>query len=183
VAFDLGSLESVLEGKFRPGHFQGVCRIVDKLLLAVKPDSLYIGQKDYQQCMVIKALIEMRGYRTQLRICDTVREPGGLAMSSRNLRLTDAEKQKATLIYRTLLFVKENIKSGDLTALKKEATAHLSQDGFKIDYVEIAKAANLELVYEWNGQDQLVALVAAFIRDVRLIDNMLLQNNTAAVQQ
>ncbi len=182
VVYDLGPLESVLEGKFRPGHFQGVCRIVDKLLLAVKPDSLYIGQKDYQQCLVIKTLIEQKGYRTQLRICDTVREPGGLAMSSRNLRLSEAEKQKATRIYKTLLFVKEHIKAGDLTAIKKEANAFLAREGFKTDYVEIAQAANLELVDEWNGQDQLVVLVAAFINDVRLIDNMLLQKNTAAGQ-
>jgi pantoate--beta-alanine ligase len=174
IHYDIGMIETVLEGKYRPGHFQGVCRIVDKLLLAVKPDGLYIGQKDYQQCMVIKKLISLKGHRAQLQVCDTVREPGGLAMSSRNLRLTGEEKQKATQIFKTLQFVKDHIQPGDLTKLKMKATSLLSEQGFKVDYVEIAKADNLELVDTWNGEDKLVTLVAAFIGDVRLIDNLLL---------
>ncbi len=174
IQYELGIIETVLEGKYRPGHFQGVCRIVDKLLLAVKPDSLYIGQKDYQQCMVIKKLISLQGHRAQLQVCDTVREAGGLAMSSRNLRLTAEERIKATQIFKTLQFVKDHIKPGELTNLKTTATSLLIDHGFKVDYVEIAKSGNLEIVDNWNGEDKLVTLVAAFIGDVRLIDNLLL---------
>lgn len=181
IAYDLGAIEQVLEGKYRPGHFQGVCRIVDKLLLAVKPDGMYIGQKDYQQCMVISKLITLRGHRTQLQVCDTVREADGLAQSSRNLRLDPGQRDKAPLIYETLLFVKENIKPGNLSALKAEALSRLDFHGFRVDYVEIANAGTLEIVNEWDGKEQLVVLVAAFLGDVRLIDNVLLSENTRAV--
>jgi pantoate--beta-alanine ligase len=182
VHYDLGFIETVLEGKYRPGHFQGVSRIVDKLLAAVKPDSLYIGQKDYQQCMVIKKVIELGGHRTQLQVCDTVRESSGLAMSSRNQRLNDDEKIKATQIFKTLQFIKDNIQIGDLSSLKKQSVELLTNLGFKVDYVEIAKADSLEIVDVWNGNDPLVALIAASINEIRLIDNLLLHNKVADVQ-
>lgn len=173
--FELGSIETVLEGKYRPGHFQGVARIVDKLLTAVKPDNLYIGQKDYQQCMVIKKVIALGGHRTQLQVCDTVREDSGLAMSSRNLRLNEEEKNKAAQIFRTLQFIQAGLRPGELVELKKNASARLSDQGFRVDYVEIANAGSLEIVDQWNGHDPLVALIAASLNQVRLIDNILLK--------
>jgi pantoate--beta-alanine ligase len=179
IKYELGEIERVLEGKYRPGHFQGVCRIVDKFLMAVKPDGLYIGQKDYQQCMVIRKLIALKGYRTQLQVCDTVREADGLAQSSRNLRLSAQERSKATEIYKTLQFVAENIVPGELSSLKTKASSLLSSQDFKVDYLEIAKADTLEIVNNWNGTDNLVTLVAAFLGDVRLIDNILLQKTPA----
>jgi pantoate--beta-alanine ligase len=181
IHYELGYLETILEGKYRPGHFQGVCRIVDKLLIAVKPDSLYIGQKDYQQCMVIKKVIELGGYRTQLQVCDTVRDSSGLAMSSRNLRLSDEEKIKAAQIYKTLQFIKDNIQPGELRSLKANAGTVLTKQGFQVDYVEIGKSDTLEILDTWNGKDPLVALIAASIKEVRLIDNLLLQHKEAAV--
>ncbi len=179
ITYELGAIEQVLEGKYRPGHFQGVCRIVDKLLMAVKPDGLYIGQKDYQQCLVIRKLIDLKGYRTQLQVCDTVREADGLAQSSRNLRLSPGDRSTASHIYKTLLFVKQHTTAGDLSSLKAEATKLLAGLGFEVDYVEIAKAGNLEIVDNWNGRDELVALVAAFLGGVRLIDNILLERDSA----
>lgn len=174
--YHFGYLETILEGKFRPGHFQGVGTIVHRLLEIVRPDQLYIGQKDYQQCMVIKRLIGITGMtdQVQLHISPTLREPGGLAMSSRNTRLNEEERKKAIAIFETLVFVKDHLKKGSLVDLKAEAVKRLTSKGFKVDYIEIADAGNLQLVSDWSGRQKLVALAAAFLGEVRLIDNILL---------
>lgn len=174
--FDLGYLESVLEGKFRPGHFQGVCMVMEILLKTVLPDNLYLGQKDYQQCMVIKRLIGLLKLdkEIKLNICSTLRESDGLAMSSRNIRLNEQERQNATAIYRSLLYIKENIQQKEVPELKKEAEKILTAKGFRIDYIEIADSNSLELINKWDGKRKIVALIAAFMNEVRLIDNMLM---------
>lgn len=174
--YDLGYLEAILEGHYRPGHFQGVCMVVQRLLEIVKPDNLYIGQKDYQQCMVIKRLIELMGLKDQiyLNISPTLREADGLAMSSRNMRLNEVERKKAIAIFQMLSFIKENISKGKLDNLKIQAASMLSQQGFKVDYAEIADAGSLQIVNDWDGKQKLVALAAAFLNQVRLIDNIIL---------
>ncbi len=174
VHYDLGDLENILEGKFRPDHFQGVCRIVDKLLTAVMPDTMYLGRKDYQQCLVIKRMMDVRGFETKLSICDTVREHDGLAMSSRNMRLNPDERILATKIIESLMIIKDNIVPGDLRAIKEKATAHLESRGFKTDYIEIADAETLSAENTWNGKKKIVALAAAYLNDIRLIDNVVL---------
>jgi len=176
--FELGWLEEILEGKYRPGHFQGVCMVVEKLLKIVEPGVLYLGQKDYQQCMVIKRLIELIGMneKVELKISPTVREKDGLAMSSRNMRLNPEERAKANSIYETLLFVKKNAANIPLDELKKQAISLLEQKNFKVDYIEIADAKTLTPLKEWAHQTQAVAVVAAYLNDVRLIDNMMLNN-------
>lgn len=173
-SYDLGYLETLLEGEFRPGHFQGVCMVVDRLLQLVNPDRLYLGQKDYQQCMVINKLVDLTGKKEKIevKICPTLREKDGLAMSSRNLRLNEMERTTAAMIYRSLQHAKENLKPGDLSALKKDATKMLEDAGFKVDYFYIGDAGNLSPVQSWDGQQKLVALVAAFLNEVRLIDNL-----------
>lgn len=176
-AYDLGYLETVLEGKFRPGHFQGVCKVVHQLLQIIPCNELFIGQKDYQQCMVIKRLIESANIHSKIIICPTLREADGLAMSSRNMRLTEANRKAALQIFETLLYLKDNLSAGDLSSLLAKANAKLSSAGFKIDYVSIANADNLQLITEWDGQTKTVAVIAAFLGDVRLIDNMLLNSN------
>ncbi|MBC7536229.1 MAG: pantoate--beta-alanine ligase [Ferruginibacter sp.] len=172
--YTLGYLETLMEGKFRPGHYQGVCQVVDRLLALVKPANLYLGQKDYQQCMVIKKLIEHKNIDTVIHIEKTVREHDGLAMSSRNARLNDFERKQAVKIFETLSFIKNNLKPGRLESIKGQATAFLSANGFKVDYVEIADAASLEILQQWNGTTSIVALVAAYLNEVRLIDNFVL---------
>ena len=172
--YDLGYLETVLEGKYRPGHYQGVCLVVHRLLNIVPADDLYLGQKDYQQCMVIKKLVELEKLNTTIHICPTLRETSGLAMSSRNLRLTAEALEQALKIFETLSFIKTNIKPGDVTALKQTAIDKLTNAGFIVDYVEIADAANLDLINYWDGNRKLVMPAAAFLGDVRLIDNLLL---------
>ena len=170
--YELGMLENILEGSFRPGHFQGVCIIVDKLLNAVKPTNLYLGRKDYQQCMVIKKMMDDNNHRISLHICETIREVDGLAMSSRNMRLNKEERQQALYIIRSLKMIKENIIPGNLISLKKETKYFLEKQGYKVDYTEIADAETLELQQEWDGKRKLVALVAAYLNEVRLIDNI-----------
>jgi len=171
--YDLGEMETLLEGKFRPGHFQGVCQVVQQLLLQVKPDALFMGQKDYQQCMVINRLLQLTGNseKIQLHVCPTLREPDGLAMSSRNRRLNTAQRETAVTIYHTLSFLKEQLKAGDLEAIQKTALDQLQSAGFRTDYLVIADATTLQPVTCWDGKQQLVALVAAFLGEVRLIDN------------
>ncbi|PWU00359.1 MAG: pantoate--beta-alanine ligase [Bacteroidetes bacterium] len=172
--FDLGELEKVLEGKYRPGHFQGVCQVVQRLLQIVNPTTIYLGQKDIQQCMVIKRLIELGKLPVKIDICPTMRDSDGLAMSSRNQRLNADERAIAPALFEALSFIKENIKSGPTNHILYDAQIMLSQKGFKVDYIAIASAKDLQLIDDWNGKDQLVALVAAFLHQVRLIDNMLL---------
>lgn len=176
--YDLGYLETVFEGKYRPGHFQGVCRVVHRLLDIVQPDMLYLGQKDYQQCMVIKAMLSLTSMNdVQLRIGSTLREEDGLAMSSRNTRLSPEARAKAPAIYGCLRGLKKNIQPGNLSALTNEAEIDLIKKGFRPDYIAFADAETLEPVSEWNGTRDLVILAAAFLGEVRLIDNLVLNND------
>lgn len=171
--YDLGYLENVLEGKFRPGHFQGVCRVVDRLLSIIDCDVLFLGQKDYQQCMVIARMIELIGYNVKLDIVSTVREKSGLAMSSRNMRLSEEEKEIAAEIYRTLETLKTNLREGSLFQIKKQASDYLKNKGFEPDYVELTNE-KLQALDEWDGHQKIVALIAASLNNIRLIDNMTL---------
>ncbi|WP_127125583.1 pantoate--beta-alanine ligase [Pseudoflavitalea rhizosphaerae] len=172
--YDLGYLETILEGKFRPGHFQGVCQVMYRLLKLVQPDQLFMGQKDYQQCMVVKRLLAIMGSKTKLVPSPTVRESSGLAMSSRNMRLGADQRSEAVAISGTLKFIKDNLSGESLPALKAAGTEKLQQAGFRVDYVEICDADTLEPVETWDGKTPLVALVAAFLGDIRLIDNMII---------
>ena len=172
--YELGAIENSLEGFYRPGHFQGVCQVVDRLLEIVCPDALYMGQKDFQQCIVVKELLALTGKdkHIQLHIIDTVREATGLAMSSRNLRLSEAEKQNATSIYKELVQIKQGIRLRSIDQLKQAAKAHLEELGFMVDYVEIANTQNLAPAQKTD--ESIVALIAASLGNVRLIDNLLL---------
>jgi pantoate--beta-alanine ligase len=174
--YDLGYLDTILEGEFRPGHFEGVCMAVERLLVIVQPDKLYLGQKDYQQCMIITRLIELMGLKEKvdIRICPILRENDGLAMSSRNMRLSKEQRAKAPALYETLIFLKQNLRNGSLRDLKKQATDDLQKKGFKPDYVEIANAETLKPINEWDARTNILGLVAAYIDEVRLIDNMML---------
>ena len=174
--YELGFVETVLEGKFRPGHFQGVCQVMHRLLQIVLPNNLYLGQKDYQQCMVIKKMIELIGLKDKIKvhICPTLREEDGLAMSSRNTRLLPDDRIKAATISKALSYIKENLKAGDTKKIKDEAKEMLLQKRFLIDYIEIANADTLELIENWNGKQRVVALAASFLNYVRLIDNMVI---------
>jgi pantoate--beta-alanine ligase len=172
--YKLGEIETILEGKYRPGHFQGVCQAVDRLLDVVAPQQVYFGQKDYQQCLVVKKLLSLTNREAiTLNIIPTQREESGLAMSSRNLRLTPEHREKAKALYNTLTFLKAHIGEKPVAALKNEGMDFLKTSGFDVDYVEIGSAETLKPVDDVNGK-KTVGLIAASIGGIRLIDNMLL---------
>lgn len=174
--YELNELETLFEGAFRPGHFQGVCQIVDKLFTIITPDKVFFGQKDYQQCMVIKKLLKLNPSfgQIEMNIIPTVREDNGLAMSSRNQLLSIEEKQVASTLHDQLLFIKKNIKNLPLSELLSKAELQLIQKGFKPEYISVANAEDLSPINNLDGNTSLVALVAAYLGKVRLIDNMLI---------
>lgn len=172
--YDLGRIETVLEGRYRPGHFQGVCQVIDRLLEIIQPNRIYFGQKDYQQCMVVNKLLQILHKEDEclLEVAPTMREKSGLAMSSRNLRLSDEDRQKSTAIFEALRYIKNNLGTASLQTLQRNASQMLRDSGFQVDYAAIADAVTLEPATGKSGK--LVGLVAATINNVRLIDNMLL---------
>ncbi len=173
-SYRLGNLESIMEGEFRPGHFQGVCLVVEKLLNIINPDFLFLGQKDYQQCLVIKKLISLMHQKTRVIICPIFRETNGLAMSSRNARLNPSERENASELYRSLNSIKENLSGDNFLNLRKQVLSHLQEKGFKVEYLELARRKNLKIVTNPNGGEELIILIAAFLSNVRLIDNLLI---------
>lgn len=173
-AYDFGYLETVLEGAQRPGHFRGVGQVVARLLDIVIPDKLYMGQKDYQQCMVVANLLKQLHSPAEMVICPTQREPDGLAMSSRNRRLTEPQRALAVLIYQCLVSICTKQEGGNFNIVRKECTDILTAKGFEPEYVSLADANTLELLNEYDSTRKMVALIAARIGNIRLIDNMLL---------
>lgn len=173
--FELGYLDNILEGKHRAGHFQGVCMAVKRLLEIVNCDILYLGQKDYQQCMVIKKMATDLKIPVEIKISPTIREENGLAMSSRNKRLNEAEKEAALVIFDVLCYLKDNIFELGIPALKQGGENKLTSKGFKVDYIEITDEI-LNPIKNAEKNQTTVALIAATIGDVRLIDNMIVNN-------
>ncbi|WP_343702992.1 pantoate--beta-alanine ligase [Chitinophaga sp.] len=171
--YDFGYVETVLEGAHRPNHFQGVGIVVHKLLDIVAPADLFMGQKDFQQCMIIKRLLEITGIPCQLHICPTLREADGLAMSSRNMRLSPEERKTAVQISRSLKALVRNIRQQPFGELRETARNELENAGFLVDYIEIADAGNLQILSA-PIPGPMVALAATKLGEIRLIDNMLI---------
>lgn len=159
-------------GKFRPGHFQGVVTVVAKLLAMVRPARLYLGAKDYQQAMVVSQLVQDLGIKTKVRIMPTVREKYGLAMSSRNRYLSDADRLRAQMLSRVLSELRTGLqkKQASLAALKAGAVRQLRRYVDKVQYLEIVDAGTLEPVK--GVRRSLVVLTACFVGKTRLIDNV-----------
>jgi pantoate--beta-alanine ligase len=170
--YEIGFLNTVLDGEHRPGHFNGVCAIVHLLLNAVKPHSLYLGEKDFQQCLVIKQMITQEKISCEVITCPTLRATNGLAMSSRNQRLSDMGKVKAGLIYECMLLVKNNFSNESFEHLKIICEAKLFDAGFETEYFQLADANTLQPLISFDVNKHLVLLVASKLEGVRLIDNM-----------
>ncbi len=175
-AFDFGTLEAVLEGAHRPGHFRGVGQVVGRLLEMVKPAALYLGKKDYQQCLVITDLVRQMGLAGSLevKLCPTVREPDGLALSSRNRRLTEPQRAVAGTIYQCLVQIQTKADSAPFSVVRKECEELLRARGFEPEYVALADARRLVPMENYEMGRSTVALIAAKIGGVRLIDNVVL---------
>lgn len=171
---DLGNLERVWEGAFRPGHFQGVTQIVYKLFKAVRPDLAFFGQKDFQQCMVVQRLVEQKTLPIKLVICPTARAADGLALSSRNARLSAQGLEDALWLSRALRMIQSDVKKVGLEKARASALAFLGQNGnIRLEYLAICSKSDLQEAHACQ-EEQLVALVAAYVEEVRLIDNMLI---------
>jgi pantoate--beta-alanine ligase len=170
--YNIGNLDKSLEGEFRPGHFQGVCNVVHTLLLHTKPNNLYMGAKDYQQCMVVNKLIKITNLPIKLHVCPTLRETSGLAMSSRNKRLSEIGLQKAASIYAALNYIKDN-KTYNWDSVKNKASKIITAQGLEMEYLILANATELNIMHEFDLEQPMVVLVAAYLEGVRLIDNFL----------
>ncbi len=172
--WDFGDITTRLEGKFRPGHFNGVIQVVRKLLNIILPDNLYMGQKDYQQILVVKKLIENMGVQVALIICPTIREVDGLAMSSRNSLLNKKDREEAANIHKVLLAVKERAPSQSKEALETYAIDQLNRIDCidSIEYFEIVDPTSLLPSKTLLGSESAIACVAVKIGDTRLIDNV-----------
>lgn len=172
--WDLGDLENRLEGKFRPGHFQGVAQVVHRLLEIVRPDRLFMGLKDYQQCLIVERLIGISGLETRLVPCPIIREPDGLAMSSRNLRLSEAERKKAPALYRALKEIGDHWQEIPFREWTHRTLRSLEQKGFRVDYAVVSEGQNLQEI-DLPLAGTMVALIAASLNGIRLIDNIQLR--------
>lgn len=171
--YPIGYLDTVLDGAMRPGHFQGVCRIVHKLLTIIEPHQLILGRKDYQQCLVIQQLIEQEALPVEVFFAPTARAHDGLALSSRNQRLSETARAKAPILYQSLMAVLHNLQSGiPFAQAQQKSLALLQQHGFTPEYILLANAQNLILMQEANAQEPMVLLAAAWLDGVRLIDNI-----------
>lgn len=174
--YDFGDLERVMEGEFRPGHFNGVAVVVKRLFDIVKPDRAYFGEKDFQQLCIIKKLVEQTDLDIEVIGCPIIREPDGLAMSSRNRRLGVEERKRANEIYKTLVWIRDNLMNATLDELREEAHQNLDAvAGMKVEYLRFADLHDLQPVQSIEQKTKGVGVfVAAWLGDVRLIDNMVL---------
>lgn len=171
---DLGPAEFLLEGEFRKGHYQGVTQIVKKLFDAVNPDVAFFGQKDFQQVLMIENMVAYFKLPVQIISCPIIREEDGLAMSSRNIHLNEADRKNALVLSKALTYVKDHFEEKTIAALLAEAKEMISAvAGVELDYFTIANGKTL-LPENNKNQSDLVALVAAKVGQTRLIDNMLL---------
>ncbi len=173
--FDMGHLDKILEGEFRPGHFSGVALVVSKLFNIVAPTRAYFGQKDFQQYKVITHLVNELMFDIELKSVPIVREASGLAMSSRNQRLNSEEKERATVFYKSLLLAKDLLKKGEPIIPVREKIKQLceSEPAVRLEYFEWVDAANLKP--SENVSSQTILLIAGYVGEVRLIDNLLLE--------
>lgn len=170
---NIGELEHLLEGEFRPGHYQGVTQVVYKLFNMVKPDRAYFGQKDYQQVLVVRKMVELLNMPVKLVMCPIEREPDGLAMSSRNIHLTPYDREHSLILSKTLNWVKENFDINKIEELQQQAAQMISNEpGVELEYFEIANGKTLHPATPVS--ETIVVLVAARVGKTRLIDNVLI---------
>ena len=172
--YNFNSLDNNLEGKHRPGHFNGVATIVEKLLKIVKPKYAFFGEKDLQQLSIIKQLVKDKNINTVIIGCETIREKNGLAKSSRNKLLSKSNMEKSAAIYQQLLFCKKNFNAIPLHDLKNQVLKKLKKLGFKIDYFEFIDLKTFSIQIEKRSGIKYAACIAVIISEVRLIDNIIL---------
>ncbi|MDD2380853.1 MAG: pantoate--beta-alanine ligase [Mariniphaga sp.] len=173
--FDFGHLDQIMEGKHRPGHFNGVAQVVSKLFDIVKPDRAYFGIKDFQQLAVIKKMTKILHLPVEIIPCPIIREKNGLAMSSRNELLLPEERENASLIYKTLANARNLTGNKSVQELKNWIQETINQNPFLlVEYIEIVDIENLLPISSWNEKGGKIACIAVRCGKVRLIDNIIL---------
>ena len=171
--FDFGHLDQVMEGHHRPGHFNGVARIVSKLFEAVTPDRAYFGEKDFQQLAIIRALVRQMNDSIEIIGCPIIREADGLAMSSRNARLTPEQRKQAAEISRALFEARDLMDRLTVEQVKKRVVEHLNKNPLiDVEYFEIVDENNLQSIEKWDETPHKRGCIAAWVGEVRLIDNV-----------
>jgi len=177
IKFDFGTLEQIMEGKFRPGHFSGVATVVSKLFNVVQPSRAYFGQKDFQQFKIVECLVRELKFNVQLRCVPIQREKDGLAMSSRNMRLDEEQRKNAIVFYESLQMAKDRLEEGlSMSFVREEIKKHCeSKPGVKLEYLELTDTLNF--VQRESVTSKAILLIAGYVGEVRLIDNLLLNEN------
>lgn len=171
--FDFGGLDEVMEGIFRPGHFNGVVQVVSKLFSLVTPDKAYFGEKDFQQLAIIRRMVQVMNFPIEIVGCPIVREKSGLALSSRNALLSEQERTTAAVIYRTLSESKQLMHEKTVAETKAWVINRLNVvDGLKVEYYEIVNGNSLQSITDWSDADYVVGCVTVYCGKVRLIDNI-----------
>ena len=171
--FGFGKLETVMEGKFRPGHFNGVAQVVSRLLDIVKPDHAYFGEKDFQQLAIVRELVKQLKLNVEIIACPIVREKDGLAMSSRNTRLNENQRKEATFISKVLFESKGKCEKFTIDALKFWVIDNInSHQELKIEYFDIVDGFTLQPIKNWEETNYPVGCIAVFAGEIRLIDNI-----------
>lgn len=171
--FSFGRLEQVMEGKFRPGHFNGVAQVVSKLFELTEPDQAFFGLKDFQQIVIVKAMIKKLNLQVEIVPCPIIREASGLALSSRNERLTPEQRANAAHIYKTLTEAGNKAAQMDVKKLKDWVVEQIDANPYlKTEYFEIVDDENLQNIECWNQPLNKVGCIAVFCGEVRLIDNV-----------
>ena len=171
--FSYAPLDTVMEGKYRPGHFNGVCQVVSKLFMMVEPDKAYFGEKDFQQLAIIREMVKQMNFPLQIVGCPIVREEDGLALSSRNTRLSAQEREFALNISKTLFRSKEFAASHSVEETQQFVEESIaSSEGLQLEYFEIVDGLTLQRIENWEDTDYVVGCITVFCGDVRLIDNI-----------
>jgi pantoate--beta-alanine ligase len=174
--FDFQDLDKELEGKYRNNHFSGVGTIVSKLFNLFKPTKAFFGEKDFQQTRIIDRLIKIKNFQTELVICPTVREQNGLALSSRNALLSTENKEKAAVIYKTLIYCKENLKKKSFKNIYNECKKEInSLNDFELEYLEITDNKTLKKTKKNDVNKSFRVFICVLVNGVRLIDNILVK--------
>ena len=175
LKLDFGHLADEMEGKFRPGHFSGVGLIVSKLFNIVGPDTAYFGQKDLQQFFVIQRMVNDLSYDIELKCHPIVREPSGLAMSSRNMRLTETGFDTAAMIYKSLKGAETSLQQGiSFLEIRETIKNALSQADIELEYIEMVDVKTMKLIENHFEYNNVALCIAAFVEGVRLIDNIII---------
>jgi pantoate--beta-alanine ligase len=175
--FDFGQLDKVMEGKFRPGHFNGVAQVVSRFFDLVNPDMAFFGEKDFQQLAIIKKMTQMLGYHIQIVSCPIIREEDGLAMSSRNTLLAEEYRKESVLISKILFESKALMKSKNIKEVISFVTENINKSALlKVEYFNIVDGDSLQALEDWSKSEYIVGCIAVFADKVRLIDNLIYKN-------